>query len=130
MSGTFSELTIIGFVGIEPVVQEKNGKVYANFTVATNRKKHRTDGSAYSQPTWYSLTAVGRVAELVNGKLKKGDRVFIKGRLDPGEDGNPKIVRSQSTGAQTAYYDVFVTGLVFLNPTDEPVDDDEGSVDF
>lgn len=69
-----------------------NGQAVSNFSVATNRKWKGRDGGADGEATEYHDVVVwGKQAESVTPMLKKGNPVFVEGRLQTrnweGQDG-------------------------------------------
>jgi single-strand DNA-binding protein len=58
-----------------------NGTAVANFGIATNRKFKSADGTEKDETMFIDVTVFGRTAEIVNQYVKKGDRLFIEGRL-------------------------------------------------
>lgn len=57
------------------------GAAIANFGVATSRKFRGNDDSEKEETLFIDVTAWGKQAELVGQYLKKGNPVFIEGRL-------------------------------------------------
>jgi single-strand DNA-binding protein len=53
----------------------------ANFSVATNRVYTDRDGQRQEQTEWHNIVAWARLAEIAEQYLKKGDQVYIEGRL-------------------------------------------------
>jgi len=69
-----------------------NGQAVTNFTVATNRRWKGQDGQADGEATEYhDIVVWGKQAENVTPMLKKGEPVFVEGRLQTrsweGQDG-------------------------------------------
>ena len=69
-----------------------NGQAVSNFAVATNRRWKGQDGAADGEATEYHDVVVwGKQAENITPMLKKGEPVFVEGRLQTrsweGQDG-------------------------------------------
>lgn len=68
-----------------------NGQAVANFTVATNRRWNNQDGSKGESTEYHDIVVWGKQAENVSQFLKKGQPVFVEGRLQTrsweGQDG-------------------------------------------
>ncbi len=68
-----------------------NGQAVANFTVATNRRWKNQDGSNGESTEYHDIVVWGKQAENVSQFLKKGQPVFVEGRLQTrnweGQDG-------------------------------------------
>jgi len=68
-----------------------NGQAVSNFTVATNRRWKSTDGSDQEQTEYHDIVLWGKQAENVTPMIKKGDPVYVEGRIQTrsweGQDG-------------------------------------------
>lgn len=68
-----------------------NGQAVANFAVATNRKWKNQDGTDGEAVEYHDVVVWGKQAENVTPMLKKGEAVFVEGRLQTrnweGQDG-------------------------------------------
>jgi len=107
-----------------------DGTPVTNFSVATNRKWTGSDGVSHEETTWFRITTWRRQAEVCNEFLKKGRPVLVEGRLNPGENGGPKIWTGQD-GVARASYEVTASTVRFLGSRgDAPrdVSDDEGDM--
>ena len=58
----------------------KNSKAVASFTVAATNSYINQEGQTTEQTSFINCVAWGKLGENV-GKLKKGNRVFVEGRL-------------------------------------------------
>ncbi len=72
-----------------------NGQAVTSFSVATNRRWKGKDGTPDGEATEYHEVVVwGKQAENVTPMLKKGEPVFIEGRIQTrsweGQDGNKR----------------------------------------
>jgi single-strand DNA-binding protein len=54
----------------------------ANLRMAVNRDKKQQDGSYESVASFFDLTVLGKFAELVDRKVRKGDAITVSGRLE------------------------------------------------
>lgn len=72
-----NEVNLIGNAGRDVEFNEKNGLAIARISVATSLKKK--DGETETE--WHRVVTFGRTAEIARDYLKKGDRVYIQGRL-------------------------------------------------
>lgn len=68
-----------------------NGQAVSNFAVATNRRWKNQDGSNGEATEYHDIVVWGKQAENVSPMLKKGQPVYIEGRLQTrsweGQDG-------------------------------------------
>ena len=81
MSRSLNKVLLVGNVGREPEVRvTSSGTKVANISVATN---WRTGGDEPEERTeWHRVNLWGRLAELAEDYLDKGDRVYVEGRLE------------------------------------------------
>ncbi len=57
-----------------------DGKAVASFSVATSEKWTK-DGEKQEKTTWHNITVFGKLAEICGQYLKKGDQVYLEGRI-------------------------------------------------
>ena len=109
------EITIIGNVGQEPKFgTTQNGKEYVMFSVANYEgSKDKTTGERIDKSEWTSCTIWGEQAGRLNGMLKKGMKVLVKGK--PYADG---YVDKQS-GQNVYKVTCTVTDVMFLSKADQ-----------
>ena len=80
--GSLNKVTLIGRLGADPVLRFlPPGAAVTNFSLATNDP--RSDGEAgYVVTTeWHQISILGKQAEVASKHLKKGDLVYIDGKL-------------------------------------------------
>jgi len=72
---------LIGNVGKDPEVKEfKNGKV-ANMVLATSEKYTDKNGEKQEKTEWHSIVFYGKLVDIVDKYVKKGDKLFIEGSI-------------------------------------------------
>jgi single-strand DNA-binding protein len=89
------------------------GQAVTNLSVATNRRYTTSDGNQVEETTWFRVSVWGKQAEAVNQYLSKGRQVLVEGRLNPDENGNPRIWNRQD-GTPAASFEVTADRVVFL----------------
>ena len=73
---------LIGNLGRDPEVRSlPSGQSVANFSIATNRRWNDRDGNRQEQTEWHNIVCFGRQAEVAGQYLKRGDRIYVEGRL-------------------------------------------------
>ena len=92
---SLNEHKIIGHVGDAPISKElDNGQWVTNFRVATNRQWKNDRGEKQEHTDWHSISAYGKLAEIMRDTLKKGTQVYVSGRVQTREyqdkDGNKR----------------------------------------
>jgi single-strand DNA-binding protein len=111
----YQKLTIIGHLGGDPEMRyTPNGDAVTNFSVATTRRSTNPQTEEVSeQTTWIRVSVWGRQAENCNQYLSKGRRVLVEGRLNPDDNGSPRIF-TRSDGTVGASYEMRARNVVFL----------------
>jgi len=102
MSKSLNKLCLIGNVGSVEV--RSNG--IAKVSLATNRKYRNKGGGDVEETQWHRLTFFGVMAENVLKWVKKGDRLYIEGRVEYSE--------TESDGVKRYWTDVVVNEMVML----------------
>lgn len=80
MSRSINRVTLVGNVGRDPEVRVTgSGAKVANISVATN---WRTGGEDPEERTdWHRVSLWGRMAQIAEDYVSKGDRLFVEGHL-------------------------------------------------
>jgi single-strand DNA-binding protein len=81
MSRSVNRIVLVGHVGRDPDVrQTQGGTKVAHISVATN---YRTGGENPQERTaWHRVTLWNRMAAFTEEYVRKGDRVYVDGRLE------------------------------------------------
>ena len=92
MARTINRVELLGRVGVEPEMKyTQSGTAVTKMRLATDRRRQNGD----SETDWHNITCWGKVAEVVNEHVGKGDRVFVTGRLSyssfEGSDGQRRF---------------------------------------
>ena len=82
MSGV-NKVILIGNLGKDPEVRHlDNGVAVANFSIATTASyKDKNTGERIDQTEWHNIVLWRGLAEIAEKYLKKGDSVYIEGKL-------------------------------------------------
>jgi single-strand DNA-binding protein len=82
MSRCINKIVLIGNVGRDPDVQTTSaGTKVAHFSLATSRRVPR-NGDFEERTEWHRLTLWDRLAQLAEGYVRKGDRLYVEGRME------------------------------------------------
>ena len=82
MSRGLNKVMIIGHLGRDPEMRyTPSGRPVTTFSVATSRSWHSADGERHEETEWFNVVAWGSLAEICNQYLRKGQQVYIEGRL-------------------------------------------------
>ena len=83
MAGSVNKVILVGNLGKDPEVRHlENGASVANFSIATSENyKDRKTGEKVSQTEWHNIVVWRGLAEIAEKYLKKGDKIYIEGKL-------------------------------------------------
>ena len=82
MSRCINKIVLIGNVGRDPDVQTTAaGTKVAHLSLATSRRVPR-NGSFEERTEWHRLTLWDRLAQLAEDYIRKGDRLYVEGRME------------------------------------------------
>lgn len=82
MSRSVNKLILVGHVGRDPDVQSTaSGAKVAHFSLATTRRIPRDSGFE-ERTQWHRLTLWNGLAELADEYIRKGDRLYVEGRME------------------------------------------------
>ncbi|MCG3153697.1 MAG: Single-stranded DNA-binding protein [bacterium] len=77
-----NKVMLIGHVGRDPEIKyTPGGLAVATFSVATNESFKDKEGKQQDRTEWHRIVAFGRTAEVMGEYLKKGQLVYVEGRL-------------------------------------------------
>lgn len=78
-----NKVILVGNLGKDPEVRYlENGTPVANFPIATSeRYKDRNTGERVTQTEWHNIVLWRGLAEVAEKYLKKGNQVYIEGKL-------------------------------------------------
>ena len=73
---------LIGNLGADPELRyTSGGTAVASFGIATTEKFKNKDGEQQEKTEWHNIVCWARLAEIANEYLKKGNPVYIEGRI-------------------------------------------------
>jgi single-strand DNA-binding protein len=77
-----NRVQMIGRLGKDPESRyTPTGKLVTKFSIAINRKWKSSDGETKEATDWFNVETWGRLAEICQQYLSKGNLVFVEGRL-------------------------------------------------
>ncbi len=111
MGRSVNRVTLVGNVGSDPDVrQTASGVTVAHVSLATNRVFKQNE-EEQQRTDWHRLTFWAGAAEAVESYLKKGNRLYVEGRIEYGS--------YDRDGVAIPTVDVVVDEFVFLD-SDQP----------
>jgi single-strand DNA-binding protein len=82
MAKSVNKVILLGNVGKDPEIRATaGGMTVANFSIATTDRIKGQDGQYTDKTEWHNLVAFQRTAEIVRDYVKKGNKLYIEGRL-------------------------------------------------
>lgn len=82
MSRSVNKIILVGNVGRDPDVQTTGGGIrVAHLSLATSRRIPR-NGRVDERTDWHRLTLWDRLADLADEHIRKGDRLYVEGRIE------------------------------------------------
>lgn len=83
MNGTLNKVMLIGHTGDDvKMIYFDNGGCIGRFPLATNDSYvNKTSGERIDNTEWHNIVVRNKAAEICEKYLKKGDKVYIEGRI-------------------------------------------------
>ena len=108
MSRSLNKIMLIGNVGSDPEVRSTgSGARVAKLSLATNRTwSDRNTGQQQEKTEWHRLTFFGRIVDVVEQYVKKGDRLYVEGRIE--------YSQTEGEGGTRYWTDIVVGEMVML----------------
>jgi single-strand DNA-binding protein len=108
MARSLNKVMLIGNVGSDPEIRmTPSGSKVAKFSLATNRTYQDRSGQQQERTDWHRLTFFGRLSDIVEQWVHKGDRLYVEGRIE--------YSQTQDEQGTTRYWtDIVVSEMVML----------------
>tara|TARA_Y100001936_G_scaffold200619_1_gene202505 strand:+ start:14737 stop:15204 length:468 start_codon:yes stop_codon:yes gene_type:complete len=80
---SINKVILIGNLGKDPEIRYMpNGEAVTNITLATSETWKDKTGEKKEKTEWHRITFYRKLAEIVGEYLKKGNSVYVEGRLE------------------------------------------------
>ncbi len=114
MSGTLNKVMLIGHTGDDVKMHYfEGGNSLGRFPLATNETyTNKTTNERVTNTEWHNIVVRNKAAEICEKYLKKGDMVYIEGRLKTRKWQDDKGMDRYST-------EIHCTDFTFLSPKGE-----------
>ncbi|PIB37158.1 single-stranded DNA-binding protein [Reichenbachiella sp. 5M10] len=77
-----NKVILVGNLGRDPEVRHlDNGRAVANFSIATSETYKNKQGERVTTTEWHNMVLWSPLAEIAEKYLKKGNQVYIEGKL-------------------------------------------------
>lgn len=107
-----NKIMLIGNLGRDPEMNyTPDGTAVAKFSLAVNRYTKSATGERQTETEWFYIVAWRQLAETCSTYLKKGQKVFIEGRLATRK-------YTDKTGVERTSIEVIASDLEMLTPKD------------
>ena len=77
---SLNKVMLIGNIGRIEVRTFQDGKV-VNASLATSERYTKRDGTQVEDTTWFNLVINGKLADVFDKYVQKGDRLYVEGRF-------------------------------------------------
>jgi len=82
MTRGLNKVMLIGRLGQDPEMRyTPSGRPLTKIQLAVNRSWTNSEGEKKKETEWFNIVAWGKLAEICNQYLSKGQQVYIEGRL-------------------------------------------------
>jgi len=115
MARSVNKIILVGHMGRDPEIRETaSGRKVANVSLATNHRVG-TGAEAEERTNWHRLTLWNQLAQFAEEYVRKGDRVYVEGRLE--------YDSYERDGVTIPTAEVNVRELVLLSPRREELEE-------
>lgn len=77
-----NKVQIIGNLGADPETRTfESGDMVANFSLATSESWKNKDGEKQTKTEWINIVVFGKLAEICEKYVKKGDKIYVEGKM-------------------------------------------------
>jgi|SRR5437660_4695556 len=105
-----NKIMLIGNLGRDPEMSyTESGIAVTKFSLAVNRITRSASGERQTETDWFNIVAWQKLAETCNAYLKKGQKVFIEGRLTQRK-------YTDKNGVERTAVDVIANDMEMLTP--------------
>jgi single-strand DNA-binding protein len=113
MTGTLNKVMLIGHTGDDVKMHYfEGGGSIGRFPLATNEVyTNKTSGERVTNTEWHNVVVRNKAAEICEKYLKKGDKVYVEGRIKTRKWQDDKGNERYST-------EIYCTDFTFLTPKD------------
>ena len=108
MSRSVNKITLLGNVGADPEVRTTSGGTkLARLSLATNQRWTDSAGQTQDRTDWHRLACWGKLADIAEEFVSKGDRLYVEGRVQYGS-------YDRDDGTEVRTVEIHVSELVML----------------
>jgi single-strand DNA-binding protein len=110
MAKSVNKVTLLGNLGKDPEIKFlPSGSAVANFSIATTDRYKDKAGEWQDRTEWHNVVAYARTAEIVRDYVKKGNKIYVEGRL------TTRSWDDKDTGKKVYRTEIVVNDLTLLS---------------
>ena len=114
-----NSVQLLGNLGTKPeIFTFENGNKKASFRLATDESYTNKKGEKVERTEWHNIVVRNKAAEICEKYLKKGDKVYIEGRIKTRKWTDDRGNDRYST-------EIHCTDFTFLTPKEKPANPSE-----
>tara|TARA_B100001113_G_scaffold25283_1_gene18405 strand:- start:266 stop:688 length:423 start_codon:yes stop_codon:yes gene_type:complete len=96
--GSLNKVILIGNLGQDPEARfTPQGTAVTNLSIATNESWKDQNGEMQDRTEWHRIVMYGRMAETATEYMKKGQMVYVEGRLHTREWEDQNQIKRKTT---------------------------------
>ena len=132
---SLNKVILIGNLGQDPETRfTPQGTAVANLSVATNESWKDQNGEMQDRTEWHRVVMYGRMAETAGEYMKKGQMVYVEGRLNTREWEDKNQIKRRTTEIRCDNFTMLgkrtdSQGSNPISTTDAPSKSDDGGDD-
>lgn len=108
MKNGINKVTLVGNVGETPRFNQLENSMVAHFPLATSEEYTDKEGKKVEKTEWHRITVWNKRAEVVKNYVKKGDPLYVEGKIQTSSYEDKEGVKRYST-------EIICDNLMFLS---------------
>ena len=115
-----NKIMLIGNLGRDPEMNyTPSGVAVTKFSLAVSRTYKASSGEKRDETEWFNIVAWNKLAETCNSYLRKGNKIYIEGRLTTRK-------YTDKNGVERTAIDVIANEMEMLTPKTQSTSSSEG----
>jgi len=110
-SRSVNKATLLGNVGNDPEIKTVGTTRIAKLSMATNEVWNDKSGARQEKTQWHRLVAFGKLVDVIEQWVKRGDRLYVEGRIE--------YSTSEQDGQTRFWTEIVIQDLVMLGTAGE-----------
>ena len=111
MAGSLNKAMIIGTLGKDPEIRSTpSGSRVASFSIATNESYKDKSGNQQKSTEWHRMVAWGKLVDIIEKYLRKGDTAYFEGKITTRSWDDPKHPGEKKYSTEIVVYQMQLLG--------------------